>query len=539
MQKKPSNNLHTIIGLIITLSVIAFIAIHFTTKHNIEQEFNKIKPVINNGVVLFLDSSHMLVDGEIRKNDAAPFLHNGVMYASIDEAAKYLNARIIIDEATKIVSIELNKYTCFFMLDFNIIVLNNSEPLIMPSKPIEKNGHIFMPVDVIAKAMNVPCFRDYNQGIAVLRGAKPLKDEDYIILMKYAGLKVNRPMNNKELDTIAVKPGGEDIYSLSRASKLFASDATGKLFKWLLLDDFSLSKIPQDVAVDFPADTAFVSGEGKDRVSMYIMGSDEPFSPTPDEILKNDLRYSMGRFVKLKFAQSGNSEQLKIFKDAVRGSFDGGFIQNKTDDLQNGAYDEIVNGTGTTDIDTGTFRRDWEQLCKKAAKGDVLLLRNKKSGDKYGYFNHAALIIDVDAGNGKLHVLQARGSELGIGADLPMDYITINSFRDDSYWNKYDVIVLCKADGVNSDTGNIIASKAYEHFKDYDFGYGGFFGARQTTCVELINDSLKFGNVELISDKEYLSKLKRALDGDAASLILLPDDVALSDNVRIVSYLER
>ena len=479
----------------------------------------------------------MLVNGEVRETIAAPFLHNGVMYVSVNDAANYLNAQIAKNEATKIISIESNKYESFFMLDFNIMVLNN-EPVIMPSKPIEKNGHIFLPVDVIATAFNVPHFRDYNQGIAVLRGMKPLSNEDYIVLMKRASLKINEPQNNRELDGLAAESGRDDIYSLSRASRLFVSDATGKLFKWVLLDDFSLSKIPQDVALTFPADTAFISGDGKNRAYMYIIGSDESFSPTPDEILRNDLRYSMGRFVKLKFEQD-NSEQLKMFRDAIRGNFNEDFILSKTNDLRNGAYDRIVNSRGTTDIDTGTFRADWELLCKKAAKGDIILLRNKGSDDKYGYFNHAALIIDVDANNGKLHVLQARSPELGVGADLPMDHITIDSFRDDNYWNKYDVIVLAKVNGVNLENGNIIASKAYAHFKDYTFGYGGFFGAKQTTCVELINDALKFGSIELISNKEYMSKLKRALDGDAASLILLPDDVALSDNVMIVSYLER
>ena len=547
MRKKKSNKLFIIIGFCAVLAVIVVIIVRFEAKHELTNDFylnesghdyHQVEPVIRNGLVLFNGSSRIMANGEIAESNAAPFLQNGVMYASVNEAVNYLNAQIARDNATNIISIESNKFKSYFMPDFNIILLNN-EPVVMPSKPVEKNGHIFLPVDIIATAMNVPCFRDYSQGVAVLRGAKPLKDEDYIILMKQAGLKVNKPMNNKELDNLTAKSGRGDIYSLSRASRLYVSDAKGKLFKWVLLDDFSLSKTSQDVAFTFPSDTAFISGEGKNRASMYMIGSDEPFSPTPDEIAKNDLRYSMGRFVKLKFEQDNSPEQLKTFRDAVRGNFDNRFISNKTNDLQNGTYDGIVNGKGTTDIDTGTFRADWEQLCKKAAKGDVVLLRNKKSDDRYGYFNHAALIIDVDANNGKLRVLQARSPELGVGADLPMDYITIDSFRDDSYWNKYDVAVLGKVNGVNFENGNIIANKAYAHFKDYTFGYGKFFGTKQTTCVDLINDSLKLGDVEMISDKEYRSKLKRALNGEAESLVLLPDDIALSDNVKIVSYLER
>jgi len=115
----------------------------------------------------------------------------------------------------------------------------------------------------------------------------------------------------------------------------------------------------------------------------------------------------------------------------------------------------------------------------------------------------------------------------------------IRKFYNDSYWKNSDAVLLVTIENMTKAIGMSIAQKASEHFKDYTFGYGGFQGAKETTCVEIIRDSLKMGNIELISDLEYMLMLKSALDGEARSLILLPDDIIISPKVMIVDYFEK
>lgn len=501
-----------------------------------EKSAERISEIVSNGLVFILDNDTVIADGTQQKSAAAPFIEKGTMYVSVTETAKYLGASVVKDDTTGIITMKLNGFQAFFTMDINVVVLND-EPLVMRSKPIEKGGHIFLPVDVIASALNVTCFRSYEYGIVVFRGSKPLSTADFKIMAEDIGLKVKIDNKNKEIDNLKITD--REVYSSARSGNLYVSDGNGVLHKWLLLDDFSLSKEKQTLSQTFPPDTAFISTSTGETKSLYFAKTNEFFSPSPEVIINNDIKYLMWQLILAKGNQAPAVTDASTLKAIIAGSFDSAsFLDIKSIEIQNGNYDGIIGSRGSESVDS-TFINNWNMIILEAQKGDILLFRNKESNDKYGYFNHAALVINVDKDNNTVQLLEARNPELGVGYNTPSDFVNADSFSIVEYWNKCDIIVLCRVNGIETVDTDKLATTACEHFDGYSFGYGGYWGAKQTTCVELINTSFQLSGVELISDKEYKLKIKDVLDGNSTSIILLPDDILLSDNIKVISFFER
>ncbi|MCL2002463.1 MAG: copper amine oxidase N-terminal domain-containing protein [Oscillospiraceae bacterium] len=567
----------------------------FLMRDNTAARFNEVKPTIEKAIVVFTNSDTTISRGELQTGSLPPFMENGIKFVSINEISSILGADFHMDEVSRIVSIELNSHRVQFMLGFNLIIVNDS-PVVIRSKPIERDGHIFMPANLLSELFNVPVFRDYCQGITVVGALKPLSEEEFLVLKGYAGLQVNKPQTVAELDELDIK----DIYPFARDERLFVSDDAGQLFKWFLLDDFTLIKETQSTDSSFLPNTVFIQGEGSDKEYLFIADSSDRYSLTPEAKTISNLEYATMRYVEMKMAHDvfGLSEiqevanMMKLYSSFITGrttaplteeyvhryghsseeildikrrmstyypelsipltaDFDYYLLEaifriqheqnlELTGKIDNATYDYIKNITDRRiAIDGDITHQKWMDLCSKARSGDILVFKNNSTGWKYGYFSHAALILNVSTSEGAIHVIQARSFEHGVGADLPIDRITYDKFYSDSYWRNSDTMLLLSAKDMTEDVGIRIAEKAYAHFKEYEFGFGGFFGAKETTCVEIIRDSLRFGDIDLISDLEYLLRLKDALDGAAKSLILLPDDIILSDNIVIVDYWEK
>ena len=261
----------------------------------------------------------------------------------------------------------------------------------------------------------------------------------------------------------------------------------------------------------------------------------------PEMLIRNDIKIATVSYIETKIAKNFNLDidlaseleldtLMSIYKSAISGY------------ITNSLFLEQINNNDSIGLLDGIQYNDerkedkWYELSKSAKSGDILLFMNLDSDEVYGYFNHAALVLNVTPELAEIHVLHARNQELGVEADLPMDKLNYAMLNKNNYWRKYDVVILFSVDGVTEDVGFSITNQATEKFKSYAFGFRGFKWIKETTCVEIIRDSLKLEGIEIISDFDYISILKKAFDGKMMSVVLIPDDILLSDNVTITGF---
>jgi hypothetical protein len=494
--------------LLISLAVIFFTAIIviavivIQNKADIKKEreqlntdFNALLPIINQSIVLFTNSDINIVNGEIVKGDK-PFVKDGTTFVSTNYISELFNAQLNMNSQAKMHTLSNKSNTAMFMTGLNIVLFK--EPLVIQSAPIEKNGEVYLPIDTLAKILNLSFFRDYNQEVLVINATKPLSAEQYITLRKYAGLKVNPKQRIKELD--AILEIDKDAYIHAYEEKLFVSNKNGDIYKWHLLDDFSLEKEKQEIEFEFPADTVFFLGEVANADKLYYANTKEYYSPSPQKIINNSIMQATENYV---IDKVNNDIGIEI-----------NFNKNITKE---------------------NSENDWKRLCQTAKIGDILLFKNSQGG-AYGYFTHSALIIDIDINTFSISVLQARNAERGVGSGLPVDTITFEKFYNDDYWGKNYTVLLCSVLNVSEDTKKIITTKAIEHFNGYEFGYIGFTEAKQTTCSELIRDAYKLQNIEIVGTLDYTTALKSVLSGDYASLILVPEDLLRSEDIEVKDF---
>ena len=602
--KLKNYDLFKLLLVLIATVIIVSVATLLLTQENVDAKYESIRPVLERALVLFTDSNVIISCGEVQTSNTTPFMEKGTVYVPIDEISRVLDASFHFDEITRVSSVELNNHKAQFMLGFNVVIVNTT-PIVIRSKPIARDNQVFMPAYTLKNIFNVPVFRDYNQGIIIVGGLKPLNAKDYLMLRKYVGLKTNTYRKVDELEVLNRNFLNQDIYQIARSERLFVSDEAGKLYKWILLDDFTLVKEIQDIDSDFQIKNVFYSGEGKNKDYLFVLGTSDIVFLTPEAQIRNELRVATINYIQMKmacdlFGLSDNMDvidTMNLYSSIITGrreetrfnklkdkefifsygdnsgeilnikkklntyfheciiplneSFDYYLLEavfrlqkeqnfGLTGKLDNATYEFItkIDRNDITNTDDIKLKK-WNSLCEKAKPGDILVFRNDLRNDQYGYLTHSALILDVSLGSGEIHVLQARSFELNVGSDLPIDYITYAKFYDDSYWESDSAALLLSVRDMTEQTGIEIAQQAVEHFKGYKFGFGGFLGVKETTCVEIIRDSLKLGNITLISDFEYLNRIKSVLDGVEKNLILLPDDIIMSDKIVIVDYFEK
>lgn len=501
-------------------------------QHVEPKDMPEVMPLIDEALVIFADSDTAIVNGEEKKTDSKPFISDGEMVYSLNKTAEFLGAEISVDDNTNIVTVLSNGCKAQFMTGFNVIVYNNTDPKLIRSKPVLKDDQIYLPVDVLADIMNCSSFRDYQNGIAVLRGKKAPDKESYAALLSLIGRSYESDRSNSELDELEERFSDYDIYDLSRSGRLYISNENGEIYKRQLLDDYTLTNEKQDAAYTFDKNEVYAAGSGSDSGNLYLLKSpDSVYSETPETMIKKDLIFAIERYIDLSIG--GDDTELDIYKKAIKGEIDNDFLQLKDEALGNGTYTEITSAAGE---DQSVIENRWAELCAEVRPGDILLFRNSASDSKYGYFNHSAMVMDVSGQT--IHVLQARNSELGVGADMPEDFITAESFKNDGYWKHYDSIVLCRVNDISETAADGMVRTAYEKYNGYAFGYGGFYGAKEVTCAEIIKNAMQSSGVELIDGKEQRHRLKSAVKGDVLSMLILPDDIVLSDSISILKHIK-
>ena len=210
--------------------------------------------------------------------------------------------------------------------------------------------------------------------------------------------------------------------------------------------------------------------------------------------------------------------------------------------IDEATYNKIksISASDPKNVEVKAFlEKEWLDICNKARPGDILLFRNNSAQDKYGYNTHAALILDVSKDKGEIHVLHARSEELGVGADKPMDRINFDRLYSDNYWLTENQIMLYTVPTVDDELGQKVSDSACLKYKDYQFGYGGSQGLKETTCVDIIRDAYKDQNIELLNKTDYSLSIKKVLDMNIRDFFLVPNDLMVSDMLKLEGVWER
>jgi len=525
-----------LVALAVVVGVLVAIAASVYRRSQAERsQRDSMLGIVSQAYAAADDSAITLRRGSVADGSAGTFMLNGESLVSLKEAADALGAEIDIDDSTHVITVTSNSCVSQFMASFNVVVFND-EPIIMRQKPIEKGGDVYLPGKTVAKLFNESFQRDYNNGITVIGGSKALSGADFQALAKELGVSYGKQGSNADIDRIISQSGNSmDVYALARDGRLYVSNGEATLERWLLLDDFTIETAETAVAQEFPRDVAFYVGSGSEGRSLFVLGTDSVYSQSPEEIEKNDMIFAMSEYTDGRVHGAG-AELLQCYKDAVSGLYTDQFRAVKTAARQAGEYQTAIDNAGAPEPE---FEEQWEQLYQAAQAGDILLCRNSDSSSTHGYYNHTALVMAKNEAEEQLQVLQSRSHELGVGADLPIDFISPETVMAEAYWTKYDVIALARAKGVTAEQAGQMAENAYRKFNGYGFGYGGYYGAREATCAQIPEYALESVGVALFSEPERQHRIKSAITGDAMGMIVLPDDFALSDNIELLAVARR
>ena len=494
-----------------------------------EKPYDEVKPLLDFTYTAIAGSKTYLENGERFDGEVALMFEKGRMYASLEKCAKVLGAVVEPLGETGIITVKINKCTSYFSPLYNVIVFND-EPIILSSKPVVEDGEIFLPVSALAKIMNVSYAMDYDNGIAVIGNVGELEKSDYKSILTYLGIEFKRRNRSAEIDALCNENNRTDVYRYARQERLYVTDDSGNIEKWILLDDFSVEKKSVGALEKYPPNKAFYAGVNQSKEKLYSLETKEYYDILPENSAKNNMVFAVEKYIHEKM-KGESADFIDSLKKAVSGENGEMFNEYKQKCVSNGEYDRVISFKKQMNEQ---YKAAWEELCKNAIPGDIILFRNNDSDSKYGYFNHCAIVLDSDAEAGKLHLLQARSMELGVGADKEMDTVNYDTFFTEQYWKNYDKVVLCRHKDVDEDTSRTIADRAYEKFNGYDFGYGGFFGERQTTCAEMVRIAYDDAGYELIKTSDYIHRLKKIIDGEELSVFLIPDDVVLSEKTDVI-----
>ena len=201
---------------------------------------------------MFTDRDEAILYGQKTSIYSPPFVQDGFTYVSVNEASSLLNIEFELDSETNIITLSHNGYSSQFMIGFNLIVKNANILVIMRSITLEKDGTVYLPTTLLAEIVDVPFFQDCEQGVIVFNSRATFTREAIHGLKIYMNLEIANPKSNKNID---------NLEQVSRSERLFVSDENGVLYKWILLDDFTLIKEEQTVNFSFDKNTAYIVGD--------------------------------------------------------------------------------------------------------------------------------------------------------------------------------------------------------------------------------------------------------------------------------------
>jgi RNase P/RNase MRP subunit p29 len=342
---------------------------------------------------------------------------------------------------------------------------------------------------------------------------------------------------------------------------------------------------------------------GVDELQQVVDGKTVKYSDTPQQITDQMFNYIFGEYQKLKYLNdvvcNGVDNSIKSKMDAYKSNitdisnilsgtdmekelsskYSDDVIKNVQKRLNelgkpvyvSGSYDwytfeqiaelQKQNNIGVTgEIDDNTMKllnlegnteqkkqvtdskaemqNRWDYFIKNASEGDILLF-NTNERSQWGYNFHSAIIYKIYPETKTIRVLHARSEELGVGADMKMDYISFESLFTEDYWSRVLRISLYKVPNIQAETLKAVVNDAYEKYSGYSFGYGNWNGLKEILCAELIRDAYKKKGIKIDDNNDLMNQIKQVVKGDIAKALFVPDDIMMSNNVKMVSVWER
>lgn len=457
--------------------------------------------------------------------DIPPFLNEGIMFVPLKPVVVLLGGSMAQKDGVYFVN--HNGNVSILMEEYNVLLFNTVSH-IMDCKPVLRGGELCVSLNALSVMLSMNFSKSPSQQVYVL-GADRRLDEDLMVRIREGFGEEKRPeLVNTRLSEIA-QAHGFDYDELAYAAiyrELWVSDSQGRITALWLDDSNALREYTYVMTERFPKESVFIAKEENRGKALVDMCSQKRLPSFPEELYREELRRATSRYMELLASHSllGDHEAERLlpsYKRAIQGELtDAAYVSDRLHMYETGLYTKFKHS------------HTWEVFVRSAEIGDFIVFSAEKASAEYGYFNHAALIIDIDREKGCLRLLQARGSEYGVGADLPMDCLSEQSLEDEAFFRKYGTLFLCGREELSPAQRKRMTDWAYEKFNGYQFGYGGRVGLEEINCAELIADAYRQEDIDLVQGN-YESRLKDVLKGNTKNLILIPDDLLFSEAVRV------
>ena len=454
-----------------------------------------------------------------------PFLNEGVMFVPLKPVVVLLGGSMA--QKDDVYFVNYNGNVSILMEEYNVFLFNTVSH-IMDCRPVLRDGDLCVSVDALAVMLSKNCSKSPSQQLCVLGADKQLDVDAMARIREGFGLEKRPELTNTRLSEIA-QAHGMDYDELARAAvyrHLWVSDSQGRITALWLDDSNELREYKYVMTEVFPKDSVFVAKEENWVEILVDMSSKKRLPKFPDELYKEELRWATGRYMELlaSFSLLGDREAERLlpsYRRALQGELTAvDYVADRRHVYETGLFTEFK------DFHT------WEVFVRNAEVGDFIVFSAEKAAAEYGYFNHAALIIDIDRDKKCLRLLQARGSEYGVGADLEMDYLSWQSLEDEEFFCKYGTLFLCGVEEFSQARRERMVSWAYEKYNGYQFGYGGRVGLEEINCAELVVSAYRHEDIDLVHGN-YESRLKDVLKGNTKNFVLIPDDLLFSEVARV------
>ena len=483
---------------------------------------------LTHGLVLHYDKADALLRGDACTLTAAPYVSRGVLYLPASELAVLLGGSSA--DAQDVWYFNCGGNISVVMPEYNVLLFNH-ESYVMEDIPENRDGVLYLPADGAAKMLSLRMQLSPPQQLCVLGLSGQLSAGELRRLKTALDGAANPESVNPEI-AAAAEAGGisaETAEALALAHRLWQTDADGRITGLSLNAEGTLSRKDYILSQRFPPDTLYTAAEHADHLTVLPGGQSGP--KLPEVLSSEELRAASGRFMELSAA-------AMLCGDTNAAALSAHYREKLLRDTEDEVYrDDLAQPYQTALFAAGTDpEQAWNTLAEHAEAGDYLLFHAETAYAEYGYFNHAALILDKQGDT--LHLLHARGSDQGVGADLDMDLLTWELMTSHVYYSDYDCVFLCESGALSPAAKEQMAREAYRKYNGYQFGYGGRLGLDEINCTELIQKAYASAGVEILAD-DYETRLRDVLRGNTRNLVLIPDDLMLSGRAEVKAVWKR
>lgn len=482
--------------------------------------------IINESVVFECGSDTVLVRGEAFSMEAPPFTESGVLYVPAS-ACVYIRGASFVKTGDVYRINDRGKVT-LAMEDYDVILVGG-ESLLLDASPVEKDGVFFLTAEGLGAALSSEISVTRDGFLCVFGSAGRIPQSKMNALSAYLGVAVDSTLP-EEILSLGEKYGedAERIAESALYGELWSGSADGDAVRYRLGFDGELSLTVMQMNYTFPEGKLMIEKAGQ----LYSADGKTVLCDLPGDIFARELKAATARYMELLAA-------CHIKDDAEARLLAESYLNAVTGDLRDPVYAsdrEAPYSTGLYDASSGEAAFD--RLFEAAQVGDVLTFSADGAGAEYGFFNHCSVIMEKNEETRTLRLLHARGFEYGVGADLEMDLLSYGSFDEIEYYSGYTTVFLCRARGVDVETKAALVGAAYEKYNGYSFGYGGRMGLEETNCTELVRETYLQAGVDL-TDGDYESRLKEVLGGATKNIVMIPDDLLLSDKMQVIAVFVR